>query len=246
MEKWDNVKILADKTMLIRYAAERIVRIINATLEVNETFSIALSGGSTPYPVYELLGTEFASALDWKRIHIWWGDERCVPIDHAESNYYNTKQVLLDHITIPEANVHRVRGEADSPHDAAAAYAKEVQAFLDDDELLFDLNILGMGEDGHTASLFPETDALNETEKLYVAHHVTAKGDLWRITQTFPTIYKSSNIMFLVSGEGKADALREVMRGADNPTLYPAQTVARSKHLHIVWVLDEAAASKLK
>jgi 6-phosphogluconolactonase len=244
MEKWDNLKILPDKEAVIRYAAERIVRMVTATLEVNDTFSMALSGGSTPYPVYHLLGTEFASYLDWNRIHIWWGDERSVPIDDKENNYYNTKQVLLDYITMPESNIHRIHSE-DEPDKAATAYDQEVRDFFGSDEQLFDLNILGMGEDGHTASLFPNTDALHEKEKWFIAHHVTAKGNLWRITQTFPVILKSSNIMFLATGDGKANALKEVLQGADNPILYPSQTVARSNHPHIVWVVDKAAASKL-
>jgi 6-phosphogluconolactonase len=245
MEKWDNLKIQEDKEAVIRYAAERMVRMATATLEVNDTFSMALSGGSTPYPVYQLLGTKFRSHMDWKRIHIWWGDERCVPIDDSENNYANTKQVLLDYIDIPEANIHRIKSE-DEPHQAAAAYEQEVRTFFGADGELFDLNILGLGEDGHTASLFPNTDALGETEKWFIAHHVTAKGNLWRITQTFPVILKSSNIMFLTTGESKADALKEVLEGVDNPTLYPSQTIARSNHPHIVWVVDKAAASKLE
>lgn len=245
MEKWDNLKIQPDKEAVIRYAAERIVRMANATLEVNETFSMALSGGSTPYPVYHLLGTEFASYLDWNRIHIWWGDERCVPTDDKENNYANTKAVFLDYIDIPESNIHRINSE-DEPYKAAADYEREVQEFFGKDDELFDLNILGMGEDGHTASLFPNTDALHENEKWFIAHHVRAKGNLWRITQTFPVILKSSNIMFLATGEGKADALKEVLQGADNPTLYPSQTIARSNHPHVVWVVDKAAASKLE
>lgn len=244
MEKWGNLKILPDKEALIRFAAERIVRLVNATLEVNETFSLALCGGSTPYPVYELIGKEFASSIDWKRVHIWWGDERCVPIDHEENNYHNTRHVLLDHISIPESNVHRIRGE-DEPHSAAVAYEQELRALLGNDEQLFDLNLLGMGEDGHIASLFPGSAALHEQERWLVAHHVEAKGNMWRITTTFPAILKSANIMFLISGAGKADALKEVMQGADNPDQYPAQRIARSGHPHIVWVVDEVAASKL-
>jgi 6-phosphogluconolactonase len=245
MEKWDNLKIQEDKEAVIRYAAERIVRMATATLELNDTFSMALSGGSTPYPVYNLLGTKFRANMDWNRIHIWWGDERSVPIDDAENNYYNTKQVLLDYIDIPESNIHRIRSE-DEPDKAAVAYEQEVRDFFGADGELFDLNILGLGEDGHTASLFPNTAALSESEKWFIAHHVTAKGNLWRITQTFPVILQSSNIMFLATGEGKADALKEVLQGAENPALYPSQTVVRSNHPHIVWVVDKAAASKLE
>ena len=244
MEKWDNVKIFPDRQAVIQYAAERIARIATATLEVNDVFTIALSGGSTPYPVYEILGARLSHVFDWERIHIWWGDERCVLIDDAESNYHNTRESLLKYIEIPEANIHRIRGE-DDPHEAAKAYDKEVRDFFKDGEEYFDLNILGMGEDGHTAGLFPNTDALNENDKLYIAHHVKAKGNMWRITQTYPTIDRSSNIMFLVTGEGKADALKQVMQGEENFSLYPSQKIARSNHPYIVWVLDEAAASKL-
>jgi len=240
----DNIKIQADKDTLIRYAAERIVRMASATLEVNDTFSIALSGGSTPRPVYEMLGQSLAKYLDWERIHLWWGDERAVAPDHEDSNYHMVKEALLNYIDIPQANVHRIRGE-DDPQKAAEQYETEIKAALKTDEGLFDLNLLGMGEDGHTASLFPGTAALHETDKWVVAHHVGAKGNLWRISLTMPAILKSTNIMFLVSGENKAPALKEVLQGKYQPDTYPAQVIARSDHEHIVWAADEAAASQL-
>jgi 6-phosphogluconolactonase len=152
MAEWDNLKILADKPSLVRYSAERIVRMVNATLEHNDTFSIALSGGSTPEPIYDMLGTMFGRLIDWSSVHIWWGDERCVPPDDEQSNYFMTKATLLDHIKIPAENVHRIRGE-DEPEQAAKSYETELREFFKNDEALFDLNLLGIGEDGHTASL---------------------------------------------------------------------------------------------
>jgi 6-phosphogluconolactonase len=245
MTDWDNLKILADKASLARYAAERIVRIANATLELNDTFSIALSGGSTPRPVYETLATAFASAIDWSRVHLWWGDERAVSPDDEQSNYRMVKEVLLDNIDIPEKNVHRIHGE-DEPEQAAKHYENELRNFFKDDAVLFDLNLLGMGEDGHTASLFPHTSAIHEQEKWVLAHHVEAKGNLWRITLTPPAILKSANIMFLVSGSGKADVLKTVLEGDYQPDSYPSQLIVNSGHETVIWLIDEAAASKLK
>ena len=245
MSEWDHLKILANNSSLARYSAERIVRMINTTLEYNETFSIALSGGNTPYRIYQLIGSMFARLVDWERVHIWWGDERCVASNDRQSNYRMANDTLLSKIKIPPENIHRMHGE-DEPQVAAQAYEDELKAFFGDDEALFDLTLLGLGEDGHTASLFPHTDVLFEKEHWVMAHHVEAKGDLWRITLTAPTILKSSNIMFMVLGAGKADALKAVLDGDYEPETYPAQLIAQAGHEHIVWVVDETAASLLK
>lgn len=244
-DEWDNLKILPDKQALIQYTAERIVRLATATLEVNERFSIALSGGSTPEPVYAMLADKFDKYLDWSRIHLFFGDERSVPQDDEQSNYRMVKQALLDKIDIPDENVHRMRGE-DEPGVAAKAYAEDILAFFGDEDEFFDLNLLGMGEDGHTASLFPGTAAIHEQNELVMAHHVEAKGDLWRISQTFPTILRSSNIMFIVSGGGKAEALKAVLEGNYDPDVYPSQIISRSNHPHIVWAVDSAAAELIE
>ncbi|GAB5490116.1 MAG: 6-phosphogluconolactonase [Phototrophicaceae bacterium] len=243
-DEWDNLKILPDKQALIQYTAERIVRMITATLEVNERFSLALSGGSTPQPVYKMLAEQFDQYLDWSRIHLFFGDERAVPPDNDQSNYHMVKETLLDHINIPEENIHRMQGELE-PQIAAEAYEADIKSFFGNEDSYFDLNLLGMGDDGHTASLFPHTDALHEGDKLVIAHHVTAKGDLWRISQTYPTILKSSNIMFLVSGEGKAEALKAVFEGEYLPDEYPSQVIERSGHPHTVWAVDSAATKLL-
>lgn len=243
-EAWSKFKIQPDKTTLVRYATERIVRMAKATLEVNETFSLALSGGSTPEPVYQMMATEFASVLDWQRIHLFWGDERCVPPDDPQSNYHMAHETLIQHVPIPERNVHRIHGE-DDPAQAAVDYEEELGRFFGDDEEWFDLTLLGMGDDGHTASIFPGTAAVQEREKMVYAHHVEAKGDLWRITLTAPAILRSSNIMFLIAGADKAPAVHEVLEGEFAPDTYPSQLIARSEHPHIIYALDEAAAAQL-
>ena len=243
-DNWDNIKILPDRDMLVRFTAERILRIASATLEVNNRFSIALAGGSTPEPIYRMLGEKFADTLDWSRVHIFFGDERCVTPDHEESNYKMVKATWLDHITIPNENIHRIKGE-DDPQTAATAYADDLTTFFADEEGTFDLNLLGMGGDGHTASLFPNTPAVHEKDALMIAHHVKAKGNLWRISQTFSTILKSNNIMFVVSGESKAPALKQVLEGDYDPDTYPSQVIVHSKHQHVVWAIDQAAAQQL-
>ena len=241
---FDPIKIYPTKAALIEATAHRIANIAAATLAHNDTFSIALSGGSTPKPVYERLATEYGKALDWSRIHLFFGDERAVAPDDEQSNFAMVKKVLIEPLKLPDENVHRMRGE-DEPEAAAEAYEAEIQAhFGETPNQLFDLNLLGMGDDGHTASLFPNTAAIHEDKKWVVAHHVD-KVDMWRITLTPPSILRSSNIMFLISGTNKADALYEVMNGDENPNEYPAQVIARSTHEHIVWMLDVDAAAKI-
>lgn len=240
----DNIKVQADKNTLINFAAARIVKIIRATLDFNASFSLSLAGGSTPRPIYEQLGTIYKDDLDWSKIHLWFGDERSVPPDDEQSNYRMVKEALIDKVAIPDENVHRMRGELD-PAEAATAYEAEIAEFFGDGDTWFDMTLLGMGEDGHTASIFPGTEAVHETEKMVIAHHVEAKGNLWRLTLSFPALLKSENIMFLVSGAGKADPLNEVINGIDAPDTYPSQVIARSNHEHVIWLVDEAAAAKL-
>jgi 6-phosphogluconolactonase len=242
---FDNLKIFPDKASVARFTAERLYRIIQATLEVNGRIAIALAGGTTFKPIYEMLAKDFGQYIDWQKVHLFFGDERCVPPEHEESNFRMVKEALIDHIEIPSANVHRMRGE-DEPESAAAAYESELRQFFTGEDGLFDLNLLGIGEDGHTASLFPHTDAIHEQEKWVIAHHVEAKGNLWRITLSFPAILQSANIMFVAWGDGKSKALRAIIEGEYQPEEYPSQIIARSNHEHVVWAVDEAAASLLK
>ena len=237
--------IYSDQGVLSRAVAERIVQLAAGLIAAQGQFSIGLSGGSTPRLLFELLATdEFSARLDWAKIHLFWGDERTVPPDHANSNYRMTRETLLDHITLPEANIHRIRGEID-PVQAAAEYEQVLRVFFGQATKLprFDLLLLGMGDDGHTASLFPGTDALYEKTRWVRANYVQKLED-WRITLTAPAINAAAQVWFLVAGEGKAQTLRAVLKGPYLPMIYPAQLI-QPENGELIWWVDEAAGALL-
>jgi 6-phosphogluconolactonase len=239
------IDVFSDKEALLRAVAERIVVLAKGMIAAQGQFSIGLSGGSTPRPLFELLATnEFASRLDWANIHVFWGDERAVPPDHADSNYRMTREALLDHVDLPETNIHRIRGEID-PVQAAAEYEQVLRVFFDQAAKLprFDLLLLGMGSDGHTASLFPGTDALREKTRWVRANYVP-KLDAWRITLTLPAINAAAQVWFLVAGQSKAETLQAVLHGPRQPQIYPAQLVQPDEG-ELAWLVDAAAASLL-
>lgn len=240
-----NIETFADKNALTRAVAERITILSHEKIAASGRFSLGLSGGSTPRTLFELLASaDFTPCLDWANIHIFWGDERCVPPDHADSNYRMTRETLLDHVPLPAANIHRIGGEND-PAEAAADYENDLRAFFGDDAPWphFDLLLQGMGDDGHTASLFPETDALAETTRWVVANYVPKLAS-WRITLTAPAINAAANVWFLVTGENKAAALHQVLRGPHQPTTYPAQLIQPTNGT-LAWLVDPAAAARL-
>lgn len=227
------VKIHRDLADLTWAVAALIVKLGKQALAEREVFRLALSGGSTPVPLYALLALpEWRVQLDWTRTHIYFTDERCVPPDHAESNYGMVRRVLLEPIQMPEANVHRMRGEIE-PREAAAAY----DALLGGVPL--DVMLLGMGEDGHTASLFPQTAALSETARACVANYVPQLG-AWRLTLSAPYINAARHKLFMVSGAEKATALQKVLSETRDPQRYPAQLIDGA-----LWLIDAAAASAL-
>lgn len=227
------VKIHRDLADLTWAVAALIVKLGKQALAEREVFRLALSGGSTPVPLYALLALpEWRVQLDWTRTHIYFTDERCVPPDHAESNYGMVRRVLLEPIQMPEANVHRMRGEIE-PREAAAAY----DALLGGVPL--DVMLLGMGEDGHTASLFPQTAALSETARACVANYVPQLG-AWRLTLSAPYINAARHKLFMVSGAEKATALQKVLSETRAPQRYPAQLIDGA-----LWLIDAAAASAL-
>jgi 6-phosphogluconolactonase len=172
--------------------------------------AISLAGSDTPRPAYELLAA--TPAIDWSNVHLWFGDERCVPPDDPESNYRMAHETLISRVDIPEGNVHRIRGE-DDPEAAAAAYARQI------DGLSLDLAVLGLGPDGHTASLFPDDAALEVRDTAAVAVTAT-KPPPRRVTLTFPVFERASSILILAPGESKAEAIAAVLRGPDRH--YPA------------------------
>jgi len=198
--------------------------------------------------------TDCARRIDWPRVHIFWGDERCVPPDHPDSNYRMARETLLDRVPIPTGNIHRLRGEIE-PAAAEAAYAQELHAFFAQpcDSAIpaaevpwprFDLIFLGLGEDGHTASLFPGTTALFEQKRWVVAHYVT-QLQTWRITLTLPVINAAAQVTFMVAGERKAERLRQLLSASKEAADLPAHLVKPTTG-ELLWLVDAETASRLK
>ena len=203
-------------------------------------FAVALAGGSTPKTTYEILARDYSGRIDWSRTHVFFGDERTVPPDHEDSNYRMAREALLDHV--PVGGVHRMRGEL-PPDEAAEACEEELRDFFGSVELpRFDLILLGVGGDGHTASLFPETSALEVHDRWVVANPVL-KLDTTRITLTVPVLNAARAVCFLVAGEGKAEALKEILEGDPDPREYPASLIQPEGGPE--WMLDRSAASLL-
>ena len=234
---------------LFRAAADEFTRAAREAVAARGRFSVALAGGTTPRGAYALLAEDDArqpaQPLPWDKIHLFFGDERNVPPDHQDSNYKMVREALLSRIVIPEYNIHRIEGELE-PQEAADAYQELLQEFfaLRPGELpQFDLILLGMGSDGHTASLFPGSAALAETTRLVAANWVE-KFRAFRITLTFPVLNHAAEVLFLVSGADKAEMLRNVLEGDPSGAAYPAQRV-RPEAGRLLWYADQAAAARL-
>jgi 6-phosphogluconolactonase len=247
MEPRREVECFSDRGEMVRMEAERIVARAGDSIGQRARFLLCLAGGSTPKPLYELLATPpFATRIDWPRVHVFWGDERCVPPDHPESNYRMAREALLDHVQLPGTNVHRIRGE-DEPSKAAAAYEELLATFFGSGEIRpkasFDLVLLGMGADGHTASLFPGSAAARETRRWVVASPGPQPGH-WRVSLTPVLLNTAEDVTFLVSGANKADRLKDVLEDR-GPDLLPAQLI-RPTHGALHWVVDTAAAARLR
>jgi 6-phosphogluconolactonase len=237
------IKVYSDNIALTKATAELFVALAQEAINTNGRFSVALSGGSTPYALFTLLATpEYAAKIDWSKTYLFWGDERHIPPDSPDSNYNMTYATLISKINIPAENVLRILGE-DEPEAAAQAYEDILHNFFGNDQPAFDFQLLGMGDDGHTASLFPGTAAVHEQKKWVVAHYVEKVG-MWRITLTPTAINASKTIAFVVSGSGKADRLKSVLEGDYDPDLQPSQIV-KPINGKLLWLLDEAAAAKL-
>ncbi|MCK5639685.1 MAG: 6-phosphogluconolactonase, partial [Gammaproteobacteria bacterium] len=209
------------------------------------SFHLALAGGSSPRSLYQLLATdEFTESIDWGKVHIYFGDERCVGPDHADSNYLMAKENLLDHVPLPATQVYRMEGERD-PTEAASAYASLLKQHLphaDNGAPEFDLILLGMGPDGHTASLFPDTDILNKTDTPVAAVYVD-KLKCWRISLTLPIINQARYVMLMVAGTQKADIIRHLWHHIEGASMLPVQRVKPTGEL--LWMLDSEAARYL-
>ena len=227
------------KEALAQAAAGDFVRRAGEAIEASGRFTVALAGGSTPKAAYELLARDYADRLDWSRVHVFFGDERTVPPDHEDSNYRMAKEALLDHVRV--GSEHRMRGEL-PPADAATAYEEDLRSFFGTPRL--DLVMLGIGEDGHTASLFPHTPALDVRDRWAVENPVE-KLETTRLTLTVPVINAAGAVVFLVAGEGKAQALREIREGDADPHEYPAKFVSPEDG-EPLWMVDREAAGLLE
>jgi 6-phosphogluconolactonase len=233
-------------------AAGRFVSVAAQAVRERGRFLVALAGGSTPRGLYAALAmSEVAGLVDWRRTHVFWGDERCVPPDDPASNYRLARITLLDRVAIPAANVHRIRGE-DAPEQAAVAYERELRQVLDTPDgppsvrpgRRLDLVLLGMGGNGHTASIFPRLAAVRERERWVMAEHVAEVAG-WRITLTPPVLNAAAQVLFLVSGADKAAMLHRVLEGPIDPDALPAQVIA-PRDGALTWLVDEGAAAALR
>jgi 6-phosphogluconolactonase len=241
------IQVLADATALAEYAAGQFIQVARESINTRGRFYVALSGGSTPRLLFKLLTqSNWMVRIDWSRVQVYWGDERCVPPDDPDSNYFMARQALLDHLEqLPTGNVHRILGELE-PGQAARRYENELeQAFPKGKYPRFDLVLLGLGEDGHTASLFPGSAALSETKRwvVPVEHTIPPLPLVTRISLTLPVINAAANVLFLVSGPGKTDIFSQVMQVPAGSNLLPARLV-RPKTGRLVWAVDRKAAEE--
>jgi 6-phosphogluconolactonase len=243
-----NYQVAADSKALAELAAEYFVEQSVKAVAKRGLARIAISGGSTPKAVFEILADPrrpWFARMPWSRIQLFWVDERCVSPDHPDSNYRMTREALLDHVPLAEAQIHRMEGEL-APEVAAARYESELRnSFrLEGAETpRFDLIALGMGPDGHTASIFPSTEAIYEMTKLVTANHVPQK-DCWRITLTWPVINQASSVFFLLGGADKASLLKQVLLGPHDPDLLPSQLIQPASGI-LTLLLDRGAAAEL-
>jgi 6-phosphogluconolactonase len=234
-----------DTDTLSHEAARYIVQTAQAAIAAYGRFTFALSGGNTPKKLYGLLGSEtYRTQIDWARVEIFWSDERCVPPESEDSNYRMAKEVLLDRAPIPPAQVHRIQAEITDRDAASLAYTQEMQRVFSGESIpAFDLIQLGMGPEGHTASLFPHQASLHEQQRLVMPVTVP-KPPPPRLTFTPPLLNAAHRILFLVTGADKAEAVQAVIEGPYQPDEYPAQIV-RPHTGEVTWMFDSAAAGKL-
>jgi 6-phosphogluconolactonase len=238
-----SLRVFDDLAALLAAAQAEFVARAQKALRARRRFTLSLAGGSTPKSLYESLAD---AEVDWSRCQVFFGDERCVPPEHADSNYRMAREALLSKIAIPEKNVHRVKCEDADPERAAKAYEQELQGFfkLRPGELpTFDLVLMGMGPDGHTASLFPGTTALAEEVRLSVAPYVE-KLNGWRVTLTAPVFNHARCVLFLVAGEDKAEALKGVLE-SDRPADELPSKLIKPGAGELLWWVDKAAAKLL-
>lgn len=238
------IQIFNDTATLSQTAAELFVKTAQEAVAQNGRFTVALTGGSSPIQLHKLLTqSPYSEQVPWAQTYIFWGDERWVPLTDDKSNYKMAKDTLLDHVPVPADQIYPMYGEGE-PEEYAIQYEKILQNHFNQEIPAFDLILLGMGDDGHTASLFPGTAVLNENSRWVQAYYLKPQN-MYRITLTAPLINQAKKIVFLTFGQNKANALYEVLKGARNTEQYPSQLI-NPKNGEVIWLVDEAAASKLE
>jgi 6-phosphogluconolactonase len=234
---------------LSRAAAEHFLETAKAAVAARGKVRIAISGGNTPKTTFGLLANPaepFVKAMPWEQIELYWVDERCVPPDHPDSNYRMTREAMLSKVPLKPEQIFRIEGEFE-PEVAAARYETAIRAQfrLEGAEVpRFDVLALGMGNDGHTASLFPHTDGLHELTRIAIANHVPQQKETWRVTLTQPVIVEAAEIFFLIEGQAKADPLHRVLEGPYDPETLPSQLI-QPKSGKLLYLLDKDAAALL-
>lgn len=238
--------VLDDPEALARRGAVEFQTLARTAIAQRGRFAVALSGGTTPKAMLELLAKpEFTRGVQWPSVHFFWSDERCVPAEDPNSNFGMAKRALLGPIRAAEANVHRMRCELE-PHAGAADYNRQLLTFFGPSDIRFDLIYLGLGSDGHTASLFPGSPALHVTDMPCAPNHVPQAAIApWRLTLTYPALNAGRAVAFLVEGAEKADVLAKVLDEPRDVERFPAQGVAPAEGT-LTWLVDRAAAAKLK
>ena len=234
------IHIHSDKSSMTNSVGDLIIADILSAISSRGQCSLALAGGNTPRSVYSYMAE--AAGVPWPDVHLFWGDERSVPPDHPDSNFRMVKESLLQHIAIPESNIHRIAAEHEPAH-AASAYESELQKYFGGGLPVLDLVLLGMGDDGHTASLFPGTSAVHETNRLVTEVHVP-QLNTWRITMTLPLLNLARKVIFMVAGETKADKVRMILGDNLRTDAYPASLIAPEQG-DVIWMLDSEAAAFL-
>lgn len=235
-----NVLVLPDIDGMSREAANIFIASAGKHISSQGRFTVAISGGSTPLNFFSLLASNmYAGKIEWSCVHFFWVDERCVPKDDRESNFKGAWDALLSEVSIPETNIHRIKGEL-SPDDGALEYEDELKGFFGAGVPEFDLVLLGMGEDGHTASLFPASDSLKESKKLAIPVYVE-KLKSWRVTLTIPVLNNAHSIVFLITGKNKTDVLKEILDKKSEK--YPVGLI-KPKNGSLTWLVDKDAAGE--
>ncbi|KFF75812.1 6-phosphogluconolactonase [Chryseobacterium sp. P1-3] len=237
-----DIIVFEDLDILYRKAADTFADLSKKAIQEKDRFVVALSGGSSPKAIFSLLATqEYAAKIEWSKVYFFWVDERWVPLDDEKSNAKMTFGTLLNQVPVNKEHIFPMYQEGVVPEEYAEAYEKQIRTVLGN-EGVFDFILLGMGDDGHTASLFPGENVLNEQEKWVVAYYLKPQ-EMYRITLTAPLINKAENILVVTFGESKKHALGEVLNGEYNPELYPLQLIEKKKGLQ--FFTDEKAGGRI-